>query len=134
LKLRGITVTAIANTRNIRVLLIMALLVISYFAFTPLDTPVVVEINDKLSHIIAFFVLAFLVDHSWPQSNWNPEKYIPLFGYGLFIEVVQALMPYRIFSTWDLLADALGLIVYPLLLPLLLRIPLIRNLRSSPGK
>jgi VanZ family protein len=124
---------ALVNTRTIRVLLAMALLVISYLAFTPLQTPVVVEFNDKLSHIFAFVVLAFLVDFSWPQTSWNPFKYVPLFGYGLFIEIVQALIPNRIFSTWDMLADLLGLLIYPLLLPLLLRIPLISALRKGAG-
>jgi VanZ family protein len=124
---------SIANTRNIRVLLVLALLVISYFAFTPLETPVVAEFNDKLSHIFAFVVLAFLVDFSWPQTSWNPLKYIPLFGYGLFIEAVQAVMPHRIFSTWDILADLLGLLIYPLLLHILLRIPIISELRNNAG-
>jgi VanZ family protein len=126
--------TAIANTSTIRVLLVIALLVISYFAFTPLEIPVVVEFNDKLTHIFAFLVLAFLVDFSWPQTSWNPLKYFPLFGYGLFIEIVQAMIPNRIFSTWDMLADLLGLFIYPLLLPLLLRFPLIKQLRNNAGQ
>ncbi|MCG7863245.1 MAG: VanZ family protein [Candidatus Thiodiazotropha endolucinida] len=128
------TAASIFSTHTIRVLLAMALLVISYLAFTPLDTPVVTEFNDKLSHIVAFFALAFLVDFSWPRSKWNPLKYLPLFGYGLFIEVVQAFMPHRIFSTWDLVADILGLLIYPLLLPLLLRIPLIQALRNGASR
>ncbi len=124
---------SIVSTRTIRVLLVVALLLISYLAFTPISTPVIDEFNDKFSHIAAFIVLAFLVDFSWPQTSWNLPKIAPLIGYGLLIEVVQALMPYRIFSTWDLLADVLGLLIYPLLLPLLLRIPLIRRLRNDPA-
>ncbi|MEW8028298.1 MAG: VanZ family protein [Candidatus Thiodiazotropha sp.] len=134
MKHRVATAASIVGTHTIRALLAMALVVISYLAFTPLDTPVVAEFNDKLSHIVAFVVLAFLVDFSWPQSKWNPAKYLPLFGYGLFIEVVQAIMPHRIFSTWDLLADVLGLLIYPLLLPLLLRIPLIQELHNSASR
>jgi VanZ family protein len=126
-------VASVFNTRTIRVLLVMALLVISYFAFTPLETPVVTQLNDKLSHVLAFVVLAFLVDFSWPQTSWNPLKYIPLFGYGLFIEIVQAAIPNRIFSTWDMAADLLGLLIYTLLLPLLLRIPFFKALRNNAG-
>jgi VanZ family protein len=126
--------SAVISVRTIRVLLALALLVISYLAFTPLHTPVVGDFNDKLTHIVAFVVLAFLVDFSWPQTPWNLFKLVPLFGYGLLIEVVQALMPYRIFSTWDLFADALGLLIYPLLLPLLLRIPVIERLRPNSRK
>ncbi|MFI0376449.1 MAG: hypothetical protein ACH253_09795 [Candidatus Thiodiazotropha sp.] len=68
------------------------------------------------------------------DPKWNPVKYLPLFGYGLFIEVVQAFMPHRVFSTWDLLADILGLLIYPLVLPLLLRIPRLQQLRHGTVK
>ncbi|MGD8913329.1 MAG: VanZ family protein [Candidatus Thiodiazotropha sp.] len=125
---------SIISTHTIRGLLVMALLVISYLAFTPLNTPIIAGFNDKLSHIFAFVVLAFLVDFSWPQTRWNPFKYIPLIGYGLFIEAVQALIPQRQFSTWDMVADILGLLIYPLLLPLLLHIPIIKKLRNSTEK
>ncbi|MES9968921.1 MAG: VanZ family protein [Candidatus Thiodiazotropha sp.] len=122
----------IVSTSTIRLLLAIALLLISYLAFTPMSTPVVDEFNDKFSHIVAFIALAFLVDFSWPRSPWSLAKLIPLFAYGLLIEVVQAFMPHRIFSTWDLLADALGLLIYPLLLPLLLHIPMLKRLRKDP--
>jgi VanZ family protein len=122
------------STHTIRILLVIALIVISYLAFTPQDTPVIADINDKVSHILAFFALAFLVDFSWPRYKWGPAKYFPLFGYGLLIEVVQASTPHRIFSGLDLLADALGILAYPLLLPLLLKIPQINNLRNYGEK
>jgi VanZ family protein len=128
-----IAASSIISTRNIRVVLVIALLLISYLAFTPLDTPVVSGFNDKLSHIFAFVVLAFLVDFSWPQTRWIPLKYIPLFSYGLFIELVQTLIPHRLFSTWDIAADLLGLLIYPLILALLLHIPFIKKLRNGTG-
>lgn len=114
-----------------RLLLALALIVISYLAFTPQNTPIVADLNDKLSHILAFAVLAFLADFSWPQSPWSLTKAVPLLGYGLFIEAVQSFLPHRIFSMWDLVADALGLLVYPLLLPLLLRSALLKAQRSD---
>jgi VanZ family protein len=122
------------STRTIRILLVTALAVISYLAFTPQHTPVIADINDKVSHILAFFALSFLVDFSWPQYKWGAAKYIPLFGYGLLIEAVQASIPHRVFSGLDLFADVLGLLAYPLLLPLLLRIPQINDLRYSSNK
>ena len=107
-----------------------ALAVISYLAFTPLDIPVVSSLNDKASHIAAFLCLALLTDLSWPESPWNKTKYLSLMGYGLFIEIIQAFLPNRFFSLWDLAADALGLIGYTLVLPLLLRYSFFK----SPGR
>ncbi|MES9834302.1 MAG: VanZ family protein [Candidatus Thiodiazotropha sp. LLP2] len=106
-----------------------SLAVISYLAFTPLDLPGVSSLNDKFSHLIAFFSLAFLADYSWPDSPWNQLKFFLLLGYGLFIEAVQAFLPYRLFSLFDLTADALGLIVYTLIAPWLMRQQLLKTLR-----
>ncbi len=114
-----------------RLLLAVALVVISYLAFTPQDTPVVANLNDKISHILAFVVLAFLVDFSWPQSPWALLKAAPLLGYGLMIEAIQSLLPYRLFSLWDLGADALGILLYPLVLPLLLRSSILKAHRNG---
>jgi VanZ family protein len=109
--------------------LAIALMVISYLAFTPLEIPVVSSLNDKFSHIAAFLCLALLVDFSWPRSPWNHMKFLPLMGYGLFIETIQGFLPHRFFSLLDLAADALGLLAYGLLLPWLLRLALIKSLR-----
>jgi VanZ family protein len=123
--------TPISTLGLFRLLLVMALVVISYLAFTPQDTPVVVDLNDKVSHILAFVVLAFLADFSWPKSPWALVKAVPLLGYGLFIEAVQSFLPHRLFSMWDLGADAIGLLIYPLLLPLLLRSSLLKGQRNG---
>ncbi|MEW8355588.1 MAG: VanZ family protein [Candidatus Thiodiazotropha sp.] len=121
---------SIAKPGNFRLLLAIALVVISYLAFTPQESPVAADINDKIAHILAFVVLAFLLDFSWPQSPWRPLKTIPLLGYGLFIEAVQSLLPNRVFSLWDFGADIVGVLIYPLLLPLLMRYSVLRNLRG----
>lgn len=107
----------------------VSIAVISYLAFTPLDLPGVSSLNDKVSHIIAFFCLAFLADFSWPESPWNQLKFFLLLGYGLAIEVVQAFLPHRLFSLFDLSADAFGLILYTLLLPWFMRYKLLKSLR-----
>jgi VanZ family protein len=109
--------------------LAIALVVISYLAFTPLEIPVVSSLNDKFSHIAAFLCLALLVDFSWPHTPWNYIKFLPLMGYGLFIETVQGFLPHRFFSLLDLAADALGLLAYGLILPWLLRQASIKSLR-----
>jgi VanZ family protein len=113
----------------LRVALVFSLIAISYLAFTPLEIPAVGSLNDKVSHILAFLYLALLWDFSWPESEWSYRKALPMLGYGLFIEVVQAFLPHRFFSLLDLAADGLGLILYALILPWLLRSQWIKSLR-----
>ncbi|MEW8505589.1 MAG: VanZ family protein [Candidatus Thiodiazotropha sp.] len=124
---------SIISPGSFRLLLILALTIISYLAFTPQEFQVAATINDKIAHLLAFVTLAFLLDFSWPQSPWSLYKAIPLSGYGLLIEAVQSQLPNRVFSLWDFGADILGLLLYPLLLPLLLRNPYLRALRNPPA-
>ncbi|MCU7934579.1 MAG: phosphoribosylamine--glycine ligase [Candidatus Thiodiazotropha sp. (ex Dulcina madagascariensis)] len=114
-----------------RALLALALLLFSYLAFTPSEIYLDSSLNDKISHALTFLCLAVLVDFSWPGSRWNRAKILWLMSYGLFIEAVQGFLPYRMFSLLDLAADAVGLLCYPLLLSLLMRIPGLAAHRNS---
>ena len=74
-------------TISFRLNLGLALLIITWLAFTSSPPSYTVEFWDKASHFAAFFVLAFLADQSRltrPSVNlaW-------LAAYGLFIEVGQ---------------------------------------------
>lgn len=102
-------------------MLVAALLITTFLATTTVDYPVVSGFHDKLQHIFAFFVLALLTDFSFPTLPWSWRKSIPLLGYGLALEIIQYFIPGRFFSLLDLAADATGLLLYPLLLPLLLK-------------
>jgi len=67
--------------------------------------------NDKLNHIVAFFVLAFLFNGSCP--GWSAiVRFCILLGFGIFLETVQLVLGYREFSWLDLLADALGIVAF----------------------
>ncbi len=109
-----------------RVALLTALTAIMYLATTPSDFPMTENLNDKLSHILAFYVLALLLDFSFPEGRFDFSKAATLLGYGFLIESVQYLLPYRTFSLFDLSADAVGLLVYTFSLPALKYIPWLR--------
>jgi VanZ family protein len=110
-------------TRAFRIAFISAVLLIGYLAFGKVEETPIATINDKFGHCAAFLALAFLLDFASPRQSWGLAKLIPLLAYGLLIELVQYFLPYREFSLWDLAADTLGLILYPLSLPLIKRIP-----------
>jgi VanZ family protein len=109
-----------------RFALVVTMLAISYLATSQVDHPLISEINDKVQHVAAFLVLALLADFAFPRLPWNWRKFSLLFAYGLLLEIAQHFIPYRCFSLADLSADALGLLLYPLLLPWLLKLPVKR--------
>ncbi len=104
-----------------------ALVLISVLAVIPLQDTVVGDVNDKLSHALAFYTLALLLDFSFPGSPFNIKKILPLLAYGLAIEAAQSQIAYRMFSLLDLGADALGLMAYGLSLPLVRHLPVLRR-------
>jgi VanZ family protein len=71
----------------------------------------VASINDKILHIGAFGVFAFL----WLLAINNQNKVLlSTFVFGIFIEIVQHLLPswfHRGFEWLDILADALGILI-----------------------
>ena len=95
-----------------RVCLAVALTAITFLATTSRQIPVIADVNDKLNHILAFFVLAGLTDMSFPEIKFGLLKVLPLLGYGLLIECIQYFIPCREFSLFDVAADGAGLIVY----------------------
>lgn len=103
-----------------RIALLIALLSTTFLAITPWDYEIVdASFSDKIEHLLAFLTLAFLTDFAFSEQPWNRYKFLSLLGYGLILEIIQYYLPLRHFSFWDLAADALGLLIYPLFLPLL---------------
>jgi len=71
---------------------------------------------DKVVHFLSFLILIFLFDKSFKKPITLKTLGL-LFCYGIFIELVQSLTITRSPETLDLLADALGLLVYFVLAP-----------------
>ncbi|MFQ5658919.1 MAG: VanZ family protein [Gammaproteobacteria bacterium] len=110
-----------------RLALVLALIVVTWLATTPIEYPPVESINDKAAHILAFCVLALLGDFSFPDGHYDLSKIAPLLGYGLLIEIIQYFLPYRTCSFLDLVADGIGIALYGFSLPALKHAPLLRQ-------
>ena len=110
------------NTAGARLLLGFALLVITGMALTPSPGVIQQSVNDKLGHLMAFLVLAFLTHASWPELKFSWRQIIPLATYGLAIEISQYFIPDRYFSLLDIAADCAGIGLYMLLIPLTIRL------------
>ncbi|UYM17181.1 VanZ family protein [Endozoicomonas euniceicola] len=108
-----------------RVFLAVALTTMTVLGLMPPEHIPLSDWNDKLQHIIAFVILAFLIDASWPETELNWKKALALLGYGLLLEVLQGFTDYRELSGLDLLADAAGIGLYAVTSPLFRKIPVI---------
>jgi VanZ family protein len=84
-------------------------------ATTPMDSPSLPQINDKLVHMGVFFCFAMLADLSISRKPFWFWKALPLLFYGAFIEVLQYYTPNRSFEINDWLADLSGIFVYYML-------------------
>ena len=96
------------NLLLFRAALLTALLVILHLATTQLHYPGVDGLNDKVSHIMAFYALAILEDFSFPRTDFGLSKVLTLMAYGLMIEVVQYFLPYRVGDPGDVGLGVLG--------------------------
>ena len=106
-----------------------ALLLTLYFTTTANEPGIASVINDKVSHALAFLVLAFLGDISFPQARFVLPIACGLAAYGMLIECIQYFLPYRSFSLLDFAADLLGISVYFISQPFLLRYERFRQIK-----
>ena len=96
-----------------RLALAVCMLVVAVLALSPAQDVPGFD-YDKLNHLLAFIVMAWLAEGSWPQPRHALWRWMLLLGYGLLIELAQSQLPTREFSWLDLATDALGVLLYTL--------------------
>jgi VanZ family protein len=89
-----------------RVLLLVLLAVVSWFAFMPVQFRDGALPLDKARHLMAFAVLAWVAMQAFAATR---RVALALLAYGVFIELVQSQIPGRMASGADLAADAVGI-------------------------
>ncbi|NTV99096.1 MAG: VanZ family protein [Chlorobiaceae bacterium] len=110
-----------------RILLPLALAVSLYEATSRSSGILPFSNGDKILHLLAFFTLAILDDFAFPGRGFGLRKILPLVFYGILIEIIQIFLPYRSCDITDFLADCSGLVLYYLLIPVMKKIPLLRE-------
>ena len=99
-----------------------------YLMFDNLQAvPAGFKINDKLAHGITFFMLALLLSRGFPDK-YDYKFAIGLVLFGLAVEGIQYVIPWRSFSIADWIADIAGVMVYHILH--LIRVRFVRVSRS----
>ncbi|MGB1190652.1 MAG: VanZ family protein [Pseudomonadales bacterium] len=96
-----------------RVLLLTAVALILWLALTP-NPPRAGGLFDldKVNHIVAFFVLAALMEYAFPYLKAWSIKLLPLVAFGVSIELLQFWIGYRYFEWADMVADGVGLMLF----------------------
>jgi VanZ family protein len=122
------TLTDSQIRQTFRLVLLVCVLVIAYLSFAPLKQ-LPGGTNDKFDHFLAFGVLTWLADRSYPGRRLQPYRWTLLLSYGLMIELIQGLLPFRDCSLLDFAADAAGITGYELLLRIRL---LLRSCKVAP--
>lgn len=109
-------VILLSLTNYYRLAFYMTFVMVTLLALLPQEQAVLTTGWDKMNHLLAFFVLALLIDRSYPRLSLWHSKLPLLLIYGLWIELLQWFMPGRFFSGLDVLADGLGLLIYAMLM------------------
>lgn len=93
-------------------LLLLSLLVISIFAFSPGHfTPAFIVNNDKAAHLVVFSILSLMMSRSFPAMQVQ-KNVLLLSLLALAIETIQFLFAKRGFSAEDILYDIAGVLLF----------------------
>ncbi|MFO1372907.1 MAG: VanZ family protein [Candidatus Competibacteraceae bacterium] len=95
-----------------RMALAIAVIAITMLALMPAPEVPVTTLWDKLDHWLAFFTLALLTEHAFPQQPFWRRIALSVMAYGVGIEIAQWLTPDRDASAMDVLADGIGTASY----------------------
>lgn len=95
-----------------RVALAISVITISVLALMPAPEVLVTTLWDKLDHWLAFFTLALLAEHAFPQQPFWRRIALGVAAYGVGIEIAQGFTPDRNADVMDVLADSIGVASY----------------------
>ncbi len=96
---------------------LITVLFLSTYKFSYQNAP---ENSDKLVHFIIYFFTSF-ISYLYFLKYIKNKKLLTIFSvlfailYGIIMECIQYFLPYRSFSTGDIIANSLGAIIFGIL-------------------
>ncbi|CAA6806632.1 MAG: Unknown protein [uncultured Sulfurovum sp.] len=102
------------SKNQFKVIFFITVIVILYKALTPTSGDPFFDFNhsDKVLHVLAFFVLSFLLNRSSSSIAKRIRNIFSLLAFGILIEILQSFTGYREVSLADVLADLLGILLF----------------------
>ena len=109
------------RSRKLYILFVGWLIFLTIVSLVPRTAPELGDRWDKVAHFIAYFFTALLFFVSFRTRFRPADIYAVLFsfGYGAIIELVQCIVPHRVGSFKDLVANFSGVIFFFILYRLL---------------
>lgn len=107
------------NKREFKILFFIAVTAVLILAVVPsdhIDFDYLYE--DKIKHATAFFTLSLLLNRASSTFQHRLRNMTALLAFGILIEIIQLLTPYRESSIYDVLADVVGILLFQLLFSL----------------
>lgn len=109
-----------------RLVFVTAILICTVMAVIPGSIDPTGFMNDKLKHVVVFFVLALMLDRlAFPTERFSWFKPLGLLAFGVLLEVLQDTLGFRQGSTQDLLdilSNLVGVTGYFLLAAIVKRV------------
>ena len=102
-------------------LLVAALLLVSFGSLGKVTGPQMFDGGDKLIHLITYAVLYVLAWLAFPGPALRWRLHLTLLAFGVMIELAQGQITYRFMEGADILANVAGTGVGNLILPILLK-------------
>lgn len=68
--------------------------------------------NDKVEHVLVFFILSLLLNRSSHALKHRARNIIVLLAFGVLIELIQHFVPNRTASLYDIAANAGGILLF----------------------
>lgn len=87
---------------------LLGLGILTWLSLTPIQT---MPINDKLAHLMAYTLLSFVTASGFGKSVGYGPIAVALMTYGVILEALQDLSPYRMFEVNDMIANVIGIII-----------------------
>lgn len=94
---------------SVRIVFWLCALLVLILALLPPKVPMPTTGWDKSNHVLAFGTLAVLGLRGWRERTWLVLA--GLLVYGVLIEYLQGLTPYRDADAIDVVADAVGMLL-----------------------
>lgn len=102
------------NKRFYRISAIVWLLVVAVLSLIPVPKGVDM-VSDKTIHFFFYIITSMIVYLSISNGSFIRSLSITVISvlfYGIFLEILQSLVPYRTFSIDDIIANTLGIMTY----------------------
>ena len=94
-----------------RILFVLYALVIAYLSLMPTVAPVGVRHGDKVGHLLAYAVFALLALFAVNNRRQFYQWSLGIIAFGLAMEGLQSMIPGRMMSFWDFVANSVGVVL-----------------------